>query len=171
MLHDTITPEVAKTLGEQQLFIEFLKTKLTQALNRMKLYADQKRSDKVFQVNDFVLLKLQPYSQSSLVNRSCPKLAMKYYGPYKVIEKVGAVAYKLELPTDCQVYLVFHVSELNEFSTYHTSSLQESSSTTSFGCCTAAAWGQSASQGGGTVTPDGGNNVTSNSTGPEMGEH
>lgn len=83
------TTEVIDTLAERQLSIDLLKTKLTEAQNRMKLYADQKRSDREFQVGDMVLLKLQPYSQSSMINKPCPKLAMKYFGPYKVIERVG----------------------------------------------------------------------------------
>jgi hypothetical protein len=42
------------------------------------------------------------------------KLSPKYYGPYKVLQKIGAMAYKLELPTSSQVHLVFHVSCLKK---------------------------------------------------------
>lgn len=61
----------------------------------MKLNADKLRSDIQFQVGDKVLLKLQPCAQSSLVNRPFPKLAMKYFGPYTILERIGAAAYKL----------------------------------------------------------------------------
>jgi hypothetical protein len=76
----------------------------------MNLAADTKRFDRTFQVGELVLLKLQSYAQSSVINRPCPKLAMKYFGPYKILERIGAVAYKLELPDHCQIHPVFHVS-------------------------------------------------------------
>jgi hypothetical protein len=67
----------------------------------MKVAADAKRSARSFQLGVIVLLKLQPYAQSTVLNRLCPKLAMKYFGPYKVIEQVGTAAYKLDLPPHC----------------------------------------------------------------------
>jgi hypothetical protein len=42
------------------------------------------------------------------------KLSPKYYGPYKVLQKIGTMAYKLEFPTSSRVHPVFHVSCLNK---------------------------------------------------------
>lgn len=56
-------------------------------------------------------MKLQSYAQSSVVS-PYPKLMYKYYGPYTVLQKVGAVAYRLDLPKGAQVHPVFHVSQL-----------------------------------------------------------
>lgn len=67
-----------------------------------------------------VFLKLQPYGQLSLLNRPCPKLAFKYFGPFKIVEKIGPAAYKLELPTDAQIHNVFHVSQLKQHVPDHT---------------------------------------------------
>ena len=42
------------------------------------------------------------------------KLSPKYYGLYKVLQKIGTMAYKLELPASSWVHPVFHVSCLNK---------------------------------------------------------
>ena len=42
------------------------------------------------------------------------ELSPKYYGPYKVLEKISTMAYKLELPAYSWVYLVLHVSCLDK---------------------------------------------------------
>ena len=86
----------------------------------MKLTADKKRTDYQFAVGDQVLLKLQPYTQSSVANRPYPKLAYKYFGPYTVIQKVGTVAYRLQLPDDAQIHDVFHVSQLKPYTPDYT---------------------------------------------------
>ena len=66
-------------------------------------------------VGDWVFLWLQPYKQMSLRQANKDnKLSPKYYGPYKVLQNICTMAYKLELPASSRVHLVFHVSCLKK---------------------------------------------------------
>jgi hypothetical protein len=61
-----------------------------------------------------VFLEKQPYVQTSLAPHSNQKLASKYFGPFRVVQKVGKVAYHLDLPSSTSMHLVFHVSQLKK---------------------------------------------------------
>ena len=66
----------------------------------MKQHADRHHNERIFDVGDWAFLQLQPYKQMSLKQaKKDNKLSPKYYGLYKVLQKIGTMAYKLELPT------------------------------------------------------------------------
>lgn len=91
---------------------DLIQQHLHRARQCMKSNADKHRSFREFAVGDSVFLKLQPYVQSSVAPRAHHKLSFKFYGPYPIIEKINAVAYKLQLRAQASVHPVFHVSQL-----------------------------------------------------------
>jgi len=102
-------------IENQQQALQILKDNLTMALNRMKQQVDQHCSERSFEVGDWVVLRLQPYKQMSLKQaKKDNKLSPKYYGPYKVLQNISTMAYKLELPASSRVHPVFHVSCLKK---------------------------------------------------------
>ncbi|OIS99850.1 hypothetical protein A4A49_62696, partial [Nicotiana attenuata] len=111
-LLETTFPVVVDVMMQRQQMQQLLKDNLLKAQERMKLHADQKSTEREFQVGDMVYLKLQPYRQTSLALRRNLKLSSKYYGHYQILSRVGQVAYKLLMTPTSKVHLVFHVSLL-----------------------------------------------------------
>jgi hypothetical protein len=94
--------------------IQLIQEQLIRAQQCQKKQADRHRTPRTFEVGDLVYLKLQPYVQSSLVKQANHKLAFNFFGPYRVMAKVGEVAYKLDLPPASTIHPVFHVSLLKK---------------------------------------------------------
>ncbi|XBH77409.1 hypothetical protein VPH35_103898 [Triticum aestivum] len=61
-----------------------------------------------------VYLRMQPYRVAAFVIRQAMKLTTKFYCPYRILEKIGRVAYKLQLPVNVGIHHVFHVSQLKK---------------------------------------------------------
>ena len=92
-----------------------LKGNLLKAQQYIKMQDDKKRRDLQFKVGDLVLVKLQPYRQHSVALRKNQKLGMHYFGLFPVIERIGTVAYKVQLPESTKIHPVFHIALLKPF--------------------------------------------------------
>lgn len=111
---DCVVPNIATWMKERSLLSTLIQQQLHRAQTRMKAQADKGHSERQFQEGELVYLKLQPHVQTSIAARPNHKLAFRFYGPFKILKKVGSVAYKLELPAYAQIHPVIHVSQLKK---------------------------------------------------------
>ncbi|GJV56089.1 putative reverse transcriptase domain-containing protein [Tanacetum coccineum] len=102
-----IGPELVQETTEKILQI---KDRHKAVLDRQKSYADKRRKPLEFSVGDCVLLKVSPWKGVIRFGKK-GKLAPRFVGPFEIIEKVGPVAYQLDLPEELNgVHDTFHVS-------------------------------------------------------------
>jgi hypothetical protein len=87
---------------------------LKEAQDRQKNYVDKGITHKELKVGDHVFLKVKA-NRSSLKLGNCSKLVARYCGPFKILERIGPVAYMIALPASMFVHNVFHVSLLKKY--------------------------------------------------------
>ncbi|GJT11474.1 putative reverse transcriptase domain, ribonuclease H-like domain, aspartic peptidase domain protein [Tanacetum coccineum] len=91
-----------------------IKNRLLTARSRQKSYADVRRKPMKFDVGNMVMLKVSPWKGVIRFGKR-GKLSPRYVGPFKIIERIGLVAYRLELPEKlCSIHNTFHVSNLKK---------------------------------------------------------
>ncbi|KAG8503496.1 hypothetical protein CXB51_001481 [Gossypium anomalum] len=118
------TPSCWIELGEQQVLgpelvtdtedkVKVIRDQLKEASDRQKSYADLKHKEIEYSVGDMVFLKVSPWKK---ILRFGKKGKLSHIGPYRVLKRVGPVAYQLELPPELdRIHDVFHVSMLRRY--------------------------------------------------------
>ena len=94
--------------------VELIRYLLKITQSRQKSYEDVRRRELEFQVDDWVFMNVSPLKGVMRFGKK-GKLSPRYVGPYKIMKRVGKVAYELELPTElAAVHPVFHISLLKK---------------------------------------------------------
>nr|XP_016495444.1 PREDICTED: uncharacterized protein LOC107814523 [Nicotiana tabacum] len=101
---------VQQAMEKVKLIRDWLRT--TQS--RQKSYANVRRRDLEFDVENCIFLEVTPMKGVMRFGKK-GKLSPRYVGPYKIIRRIGRVAYKLDLPSELgAIHPVFHVSMLQK---------------------------------------------------------
>ncbi|GKF53894.1 putative reverse transcriptase domain-containing protein [Tanacetum coccineum] len=104
-------PELVQETTDKVVLI---KEKLKAAMGRQKSYADNRRKPLEFEVGERVLLKVSPWKGVIHFGKK-GKLAPTYVGPFKILKRIGPVAYRLRLPEELSgVHDTFYVSNLKK---------------------------------------------------------
>ncbi|KAI3744724.1 hypothetical protein L1987_57815 [Smallanthus sonchifolius] len=91
-----------------------IRNRMATARDRQKSYADKRRKPLEFQIGDMVLLKVSPWKGVIRFGKR-GKLNPRYVGPFKILKRIGPVAYQLALPERLSgVHNVFHISNLKK---------------------------------------------------------
>ncbi|WMV58319.1 hypothetical protein MTR67_051704 [Solanum verrucosum] len=114
-LRERILEEAYSSLVHEAIEkIQIIRERLRMTKSRQKSYADVRRRDLEFEVHDWVYLKISPMKGVMRFGKK-GKLSTHFVGPFKILRRVGKVAYKLDLPNElAMVHPVFHVSILKK---------------------------------------------------------
>jgi hypothetical protein len=107
-----VGPELIQDAIEK---VKLIRDRLMTAQSRQKSYPDKRRRPLEFTVGDHVFLRVSPIKGVLRFGKK-GKLSPRFIGSFEILERVGLVAYRLELPTDLSgVHPVFHISMLQKY--------------------------------------------------------
>ena len=95
--------------------VSLIRQRLLTTQSRQKSYADVRRQPLEFEVGDHVFLKVMPKRGVVRFGKR-GKLSPRFIGPFKILERVGTIAYRLALPASMSgVHEVLHVSMIQRY--------------------------------------------------------
>ena len=104
--------EIVQTIVDK---VNVIRARLKAAQDRQKSYANKRRKDLEFEVEYRVFLKLSPWKGVVRFGKR-GKLSPRYIGPFEIFERIGLMAYRLDLSEELSlVHNVFHISMLLKY--------------------------------------------------------
>ncbi|XP_028114315.1 uncharacterized protein LOC114312295 [Camellia sinensis] len=105
----------SKLVQEMTKNVKLIQQRLKTAQSRQKSYVDVQRRDREYEVGDHVFIKVT-LMEGQTRFRVKGKLALRYIGPYEILEKINSVTYRVVWPPIVeQMHNAFHISMLQDY--------------------------------------------------------